>query len=468
MNIKSNEPKDKKPKEPNGDVGIGCILVVLMLVSIKFPIILILVAIIIMGYIELNKQNINNFKNEIYELENSNKDLIQKLKEFEFSSDEIKCLDLKKEINVLEDKKIKLNEDVALLEELGFIQSFGFYETKYGLETSEEYKDKLFIIRDRQKDMVKSKTATNHNLEWTIDNDKKKGKEFILDTIKLSLKAFNNECDNIITKVKYSNLDASEKRIRKVFDDINALTDMQKVSIKEEYLNLKIEELYLKYEYECKKQEEKIKQQEEKERLKEEAKVRKEIENARKKVEKEEQHFVNAISDLKTKVDSANDKEKEKLLIKLAELEQKLNSIEESKKDIIKREMNNKAGYVYIISNIGSFGENVYKIGMTRRLEPMERIKELGGASVPFTFDVHAMVFTEDAPKLESKLHEIFRDKEVNKVNHRKEFFKVDLSEIERVIKEEFDKPVDFIKIADAEEYRKSLLLNNDLNTVKC
>ena len=97
--------------------------------------------------------------------------------------------------------------------------------------------------------------------------------------------------------------------------------------------------------------------------------------------------------------------------------------------------MNNKAGYVYIISNIGSFGENVYKIGMTRRLEPMERIKELGGASVPFTFDVHAMVFTEDAPKLESKLHEIFRDKEVNKVNHRKEFFKVDLSEIERVIK---------------------------------
>ena len=142
----------------------------------KISIILILVAIIIMGYIELNKQNINNFKNEIYELENSNKDLIQKLKEFEFSSDEIKCLDLKKEINVLEDKKIKLNEDVALLEELGFIQSFGFYETKYGLETSEEYKDKLFIIRDRQKDMVKSKTATNHNLEWTIDNDKKKVK----------------------------------------------------------------------------------------------------------------------------------------------------------------------------------------------------------------------------------------------------------------------------------------------------
>lgn len=133
--------------------------------------------------------------------------------------------------------------------------------------------------------------------------------------------------------------------------------------------------------------------------------------------------------------------------------------IEKNKKEIDYREANQRAGYVYVISNIWAFGENIYKIGMTRRLEPQDRVDELGDASVPFTFDVHAMIFSDDAPKLEASLHHTFDDKKVNMVNGRKEFFNVTLDEIEKVIKENHDKLVEIKRIPDAGQYRETLLL---------
>lgn len=401
--------------------------------------------------------------------------LQKKLDNIELTKEEIKYLDLKDELENLEKKKSLLSSEVfslesktselkshlIKLEDLNELQSFGFYENKYDLESSEVYKLKLNEIISKQKDLIRAKKATNHSLDYLVEGNKKKGKEFILDTVKLSLRAFNNECDNIIMKVKYNNVEKSVERINKIYKEINSLTDMQRVSITYEYLKLKIEELYLKYEYECKKQEEKEEQQVIKERMKEEARVLKEIEAEKKKIEKEEMHFKNAINDLTQKLQLAADEEKNKLLEKLKDLEDKLNKIEKSKEDILNREKNTRAGYVYIISNIGSFGEDVYKIGMTRRLDPNDRVKELGSASVPFNFDIHAMIFAEDAPKLENSLHKRFANNQVNKVNPRKEFFRVSLSEIEEVVKTEFDKPVEFTKLAQAEEYRKSLSLNN-------
>ena len=123
------------------------------------------------------------------------------------------------------------------------------------------------------------------------------------------------------------------------------------------------------------------------------------------------------------------------------------------------RAANQRAGYVYVISNIGAFGENVYKIGMTRRLNPMDRVDELGDASVPFDFDVHAMVFSDDAPKLEAALHQAFADRKLNYINTRREFFRVSLDEIKQVVKENFDKSVEFIDVAPAEQYRETLAL---------
>ena len=159
--------------------------------------------------------------------------------------------------------------------------------------------------------------------------------------------------------------------------------------------------------------------------------------------------------------------EREVLLEKKEEIEKHLSDLDIAIKDIDYREANKRAGYVYVISNIGSFGENIYKIGMTRRLDPMERVDELGDASVPFKFDVHAMIFSDDAPTLEASLHHAFENKKVNMINGRREFFRVTLDEIENVVKANYDKTVEFIKIPQAEQYRESQKLIERLNQIK-
>lgn len=147
----------------------------------------------------------------------------------------------------------------------------------------------------------------------------------------------------------------------------------------------------------------------------------------------------------------------DELIQKKNELESQLGVIDVKIKDLDYREANQRAGYVYVISNIGAFGENIYKIGMTRRLNPQDRVDELGDASVPFNFDVHAMIFSDDAPALENALHKAFENRKVNMVNHRREFFNVTLDEIKDVIRQNYDKTVEFVDIPDAEQYRESL-----------
>lgn len=373
-------------------------------------------------------------------------------KELEIEEKNNIIIDLNNKINALNNKIINLEEEELM-------QSFGFYNPKYNLENSEQYKEQLDFIRQKQKQMVKDKTAVTY-IDWKVNNSTSEGRKMTNDMIKLTLRAFNLETDNVILKVKFNNIQASEKRLNSSFDTINKLGKVTKVKITNQYLQLKFQELYLAFEYEKKKQEEKEEQLRIKEEMREKAKVEKELEVAKRKIEKEETHFNNAISDIKTKLEKASDKEKESLLKKLEELECKIKEIKETKKDIENREQNTRAGYVYIISNIGSFGENVYKIGMTRRLEPMDRVSELSSASVPFPFDVHAMIFSEDAPTLENTLHKEFDNRRVNKINQRKEFFEVSLSEIEKIVKEKHNKVVEFTKLAQAEEYRRSLAIN--------
>ena len=218
--------------------------------------------------------------------------------------------------------------------------------------------------------------------------------------------------------------------------------------------------LYLAFEYQQKKQQEKEAQKEERARMREEAKLAKELEEARKALEKEQTHYLNALKKLDQQM--ADHGETPELLDKKSQIEIQLEEIEKSLKEVDYREANQKAGYVYVISNIGAFGENVFKIGMTRRLDPMERIDELGDASVPFNFDVHAMIFAENAPKLEAALHNAFSKQKVNFINQRREFFNVSLDDIKRVVKENFDKTVEFVDVAPAEQYRQSLLMKEE------
>ncbi|MFR1405230.1 MAG: DUF4041 domain-containing protein [Coprococcus sp.] len=352
--------------------------------------------------------------------------------------------------NTISNKK---SEIVSLDDEI-LVQEFGLYEPYFDFANALDYKEELAKIRSKQKELIKNKTAVSGATEWTVNGSASKGKKMVSDTQKLLLRAFNTECDELVAKVKYTNFDASLNKIYKSAEAISKLGTIMHISINSNYLDLKIKELRLAFEYQQKKQEEKEAQKAARAEMREAARLQKEIEAQRKKIEKEQTHYQTAYDHLLHQIEQNPDNAD--LLKKKDELENQLNDIDKAMKDIDYREANQRAGYVYVISNIGAFGPNVYKIGMTRRLDPQDRVDELGDASVPFNFDVHAMIFSDDAPALEAALHRAFEDRKLNMVNTRREFFNVTLDEIKEVVKKNFDKTVEFIDIPDAEQYRIS------------
>lgn len=372
-----------------------------------------------------------------------------------------KITSLKDQIITISEEIDKKKEQITELDETILLQEFGMYSPVYDFANSELYKDKLKAIRDKQKNMIISKTAATCQVNWIMNGSTEQGRILTNQNIKQILRCFNDECDILISKVKFNNVTAYIDKIRKSYDTLNKINSKNEVSISSQYLDLKIQELQLAYEYAIKKQEEKEEQRMMREQIREEARLQKEIEEARKDIEKELKHYTNALSKINKQLECCNDIEKDVLIEKKEEIEKHLSELDIAIKDIDYREANKRAGYVYIISNIGSFGENVYKIGMTRRLDPMERIDELGDASVPFKFDVHAMIFSDDAPALETALHHAFENKKVNMINGRREFFNVTIEEIEDVVRANYDKSVEFIRVPQAEQYRESQKIIN-------
>lgn len=360
-----------------------------------------------------------------------------------------KADELRKEIASLQGEVVELNERVLL-------QSFSLYQPTYDFANSNEYKAALANIRERQKEMLKNGTAATGAVDWTVNGSRVAGAKMVRDTQKLLLRAFNSECEYVTWKVKYNNFDSCRKRIEKAYEAIQNLGVTMSIEISREYLALKIEELRLALEYRQMKECEREQQRELREQQREEVALQKEIAEARRKIEKERAHYLNALASTQKQLETAGEADRAALVAKISELEAQVAETAKNLADIDYREANQRAGYVYIISNVGSFGEGVYKIGMTRRLEPQERIDELSGASVPFKFDVHALIFTEDAPKLEAALHRAFEDRKLNLINPRREFFRVGLNEIERVVRENFDRSVEFVWEADAEQFRES------------
>ena len=403
-------------------------------------------------------------KNEIaQQVKNLESEIANKKQELELVY-ELQEQEIKQQICDLNKQVSEKKDELIILEDSILLQSFGFYTPKYNFENSEIYRIKLEQIRNQQAAMVKSQKAAYCTQSVTLNNSVREGERMIKDYVKLILRSFNNECDASILKVKFNNIKSIEKKITKAFDILNNLAQRMSIIISADYLNLKLSELYLCYEYQVKKQEEKEEQRRIREQMREEAKVQKEIEEMKAKIEKEEKHFNQAMSSTNELLQKAKtDAERELLRNELTNIQEKLSDIEKDKQDILYREQQTRAGYVYIISNIGSFGENVYKIGVTRRLDPQERVDELGDASVPFYYDVHAMIFSDDAPSLENALHKAFDDRRLNMINLRREFFHVKLEEIEEVMKRNFNKPVEFTKLAEAAQYRQSLMLKTNL-----
>lgn len=346
-------------------------------------------------------------------------------------------------------------EDTVLLE------SFALYKPKYQFTNSVDYKARLDEIREDQKRTARGLSAEVDAWDnYAVELTKAQWKKLRKDALKLALRSFNSESEYCVDNVKFNNLEKMEERIRRSFESCNKLLNAIDAFWRDIVLERKLQELYLAHEYQIKRQEEKEAARQAREDQREQEKLERDIREARAKIEKERRHFASAIQKLKLRLGAAHDQqERDDLQTRLDEISNQNRKLDEEERVLDYREQNARAGYVYVISNIGAFGEGIYKIGMTRRLEPMDRVDELGDASVPFRFDVHALIFSDNAPALEAKLHSHFATGRLNKVNGRKEFFRADLKEIEAVIRANYDAVVEMVHAAPAEQYRESLRL---------
>jgi hypothetical protein len=357
-----------------------------------------------------------------------------------------------------------LQKEVGIYETKLDLIEFGIYEPVFNFEKSHRYEYELNKTIEQQKQMVLEGKAAICNTTWTFNNSLQKGESATKRYVKLVLRAFNGDCDSLISKVKWNNVNLMIDRIKKSYDSINKLCKSWDIVIQQDYLELKIKEIQLEYEYQLKKQQEKEALRAHQEELREEEKAKREYEQAQKEAEKEELTYQKALDKARKEYEMSTGIEHDKLKAQIEKLEQELKEAQIKKERALSMAQQTKRGHVYIISNIGSFGENVYKIGMTRRLEPVDRVKELGDASVPFQFDIHAMIYSDEAPTLENELHKAFTNKKVNMLNYRKEFFNVTLDEIEKKVKE-IGLNAEFVRMPEAMEYRETLAILDKLNS---
>lgn len=353
-----------------------------------------------------------------------------------------------------------LNLEMQKLEESLEISSFGLYKPHYNYDTPESYKIELDKVVERAKETIKANEALGCSTEWTVNGSVVQGRKMTRHYSKIMLRAFNGECDAAVLKVRWNNISNMEERITRAFAAINKLGESHHIEITDKYLQLKMNELRLTYEYQEKLHEEKEEQRRIREQLREEEKSIREIEKARLEAEKEEARYAKALRKAREELTGAKEEEIDNLKMKILDLEIHLKNAQELKERAISMAQITKAGHVYVISNIGSFGDDVYKIGMTRRMEPSDRVRELSGASVPFAFDIHALIYSENAPELENKFHRKFTYKGLNLINNRKEFFNVTLKELEEFAHEN-GHTIEFMKIAEARDYRQTCSIRN-------
>jgi hypothetical protein len=375
-----------------------------------------------------NKGKIEDLNAEILKLNNDISELNLKVESLsKFGA--MGAVEIEKQIADLQSQKITLTEEVVIIkkekleikkslietQEIAMLQEVGVYQYTSILDTAEGYSDKITEIRAKIKERnIANGGAITAAQGWTVNGSSAEGAKMIKEFSKLMLRAYNGEVDDALRTLKPYKLEAAIDRVNKVEDSIEKLGKTMSIAIDDAYHDLRISEIKLTADYLAMKEEEKEKQKEEKLRLKEEEKAQKDFEKEKEKLNKELSHHQAVLA----KADeTGNVQAAEEAKAKIAEVQNGIDGVEE-------RAANIRTGYVYVISNIGSFGEQVLKIGLTRRLDPEERIQELSDASVPFKFDIHAIIFSADAVSLERQLHQELEGQRVNRVNARKEFFR--------------------------------------------
>ncbi|KEA46096.1 hypothetical protein CR66_04875 [Campylobacter mucosalis] len=370
---------------------------------------------------------------------------------------------IEKDISKNEIKLKELINKADLYSRIDELIGYGHFETpNYLYEMSQSFVEAIKINRNKQKKMITDKVAIEYAENNIITNFTSLNNQIFKNTSKLMIKTYNIECDFLIEKVTPSNFSKTLEKIWGLATEIEKISPTLEIVFNDKYIELKMQECELVYQYKLKKQEEKEEQILIRERMNEEKRANAEYQKAIDDAKKEEEIYEKLLNKVKLELEYATSEEKALKEKQIEELEAKLKEAEANSQRAISLAQQTKRGYIYIISNIGSFGENVYKIGMTRRLEPMDRIDELGDASVPFKFDVHAIIYCEDAPNVEYQLHKYFANSRVNAVNFRKEFFKVSLQEIKQALDEIIKDEYEFKTTILAEEYFESLRLRKN------
>lgn len=346
--------------------------------------------------------------------------------------------------------------EIVATEDIQILQEVGVYEYRHPLSDAAAYQEALKQLKDSIKAMARvDGGAVMGATDWTVNGSAAQGRKMVRETGKLMLRAYNAEADNLVRSLKPYKVDTAIARLTKVVDTITKLGQTMSIQINPQYHYLRVQELQLTADYLAKKEEEKEREREERERLREERKVQQEIERERQRLEKEQAHYENALRALEEKGDEEA----------AARLREQLEEIEKAIEDVDYRAANIRAGYVYVISNIGAFGENVVKVGLTRRLEPLDRVRELGDASVPFRYDVHALFFAQDAVGIEQRLHERLADRRINRVNLRREFFRATPQEVKEQLLDLAGDLLEFTDVPEALEYRQSVTLAEETAT---
>lgn len=331
------------------------------------------------------------------------------------------------------------------LDDRQVLQEVGIYRYHHPLENAAAYQERLDQIERRIADLIREDRAIERSNLFTFDNSLAKGRKMAGDLSKLMLRAYNAEADNCLRSLRAGNVLTAKRRLQHSRDVIARLGAMMQMRISDQFHELRLEELELTSDWLMKKQEEKEAEREERARLREERKVAAELAEQRARLDKERALLLQTLQALQAA--GAMD---EGLNARLAEVDAAI-------ADNDYRAANIRAGYVYVISNRGAFGEGVVKIGLTRRLEPTDRVNELGGASVPFRFDIHTIYFSEDAVTLEAELHRHFAGRALNQANRRKEFFFATPAEVRDVLAEKVGNLLEFAEDAEAHEYYQSL-----------
>ena len=390
-------------------------------------------------------------------LKEQRKDLHFTMKESNILKQEIeeKMKELQNKEENLKIEKENIERELELPLYLDECAMYRVEELFYQYNDSEEYKQAIAEINKKMEYMVADKLACTCRTEWTVNGSRAEGRKQTNHMIKMALRLFNVESDNYISSINArSNIANVKKKIQKSGDMVNKFCQTHHLTLHQEYIDYKIELATLVYEQVMKKQEEKEEARRQAEIIREQEKLEREIAKEREKLAKEVQQYQTEIDRLVATVDMETGEIVDDVAERLGELQEKIEELQAQDVTLEER-VNNKAGWVYCITNNSMPGS--IKIGVTRRLNPQDRIDELGSASVPFRFNTNCVVFSEDAFALENQLHKAFHSKRVNRVNFRKEFFNVTTQEVEDYIKNNVDSTITFLHDLNNEEYLMSL-----------